>query len=134
MQSSMRLVELDAAMERRDLARRIVAAEQMQMLRAPVFTPARASTSRTRTPPQRALPTAPYIHCTPGSDGSCSARPLPAHCSTHVASARGSFFRSASERLQRRATSPSTVSRHVFTSGMRGIQWLRTKKRSFGVR
>jgi hypothetical protein len=43
------------------------------------FTPTRFSTSRRRTPPQSALPIAPYVHCTPPARGVNRPRRLPEH-------------------------------------------------------
>ena len=61
-------------------------------------------------------------HCTPGTMGRCNARPLPAHCSTHVASAFGMRFKSSNVNANGLDTSPSTVSFQVAGSGIAGTQ------------
>jgi len=61
-------------------------------------------------------------------------RPLPAHWRTQVTVVCGIAFSSSSESLSGVPTSPSTLSAQLFGSGIWGIQWFRTKKRSLGVR
>ncbi len=56
---------------------------------APGFTPARSSTSRSRTPTHLALPMAPFSHCPPATRGANSPRELPEHWLTAASSTRG---------------------------------------------
>ena len=103
--------------------------------------PARSSSSPRGTPRQRATPTAPSFHCVPAAGVPCwlakKLRPLPAHSMNAVIVRDGSRWRSRSENVVpsgRRRPLPNTLRRQV-TGSMIGVAvWLRTKKRSFGIR
>ncbi len=102
---------------------------------APGFTPARSSTSRSRTPVHRALPIAPFSHCPPATRGWNSPRELPEHWLTAASSTRGSAKMSAIVSNCAWLTWPRTATRNVARSTCSGItaQCQRTKNRSLGV-
>ena len=103
--------------------------------------PARSSSSPRGTPRQRATPTAPSFHCVPAAGVPCwlakKLRPLPAHSMNAVTSATaagGGRAARTSVPSGRRRPLPNTLRRQVAGSMIGVAVWLRTKKRSFGIR
>src|SRR5579872_1622261 len=100
-------------------------------------TPARASTSLSRAPRQRAFPIAPFAHCPPATRGWKNPRLLPAHSQTAVTSAGAKPVRSsASDIVAGLSTSPRTVNAYCAGSTDVGTpaRCQRTKNASLGVR
>ena len=102
---------------------------------APGATPALASTSRRRTPVQRAQPIAPLPHWVPVTRGSDRPRPLPAHwliATTSTVAPALAMSSSASETGA--LTAPPIATRCAAALIAVGIdQFQRTKNRSLGV-
>ena len=103
--------------------------------------PARSSSSPSGTPRQRATPIAPSFHCVPDAGVPCwmpkKLRPLPAHSMAAVIVRDGSRWRSRSENVLPsglRSSLPNTFRRQVAGSMIGVAVWLRTMKRSFGIR